>query len=116
MARAERFSRFNAIGRMSRSTVLLSITMRPSVRNGFKPPHYLTMYFCASPVGDLAETCVRLGVLLTVQRDQCVTLLARAQFDRGCQCRAINHQTGICQRFVINFCTIFCNQAFSLFA
>jgi len=69
MARAERVLRFNAMGRMSRSTELLLISMRPSVRNRFKPPHYFAMYFCAIPVGDLAETCARLGALLAVQRD-----------------------------------------------
>ena len=53
-------SRFRAMGRMVRSTVLLSSSMRPSSRNRQRPSQYLAMYFSASPVGDLAETRARL--------------------------------------------------------
>ena len=38
---------------------LLSISMRPSVRNRINPSQYLAMYLSAAPVGDLAETCAR---------------------------------------------------------
>ena len=55
------FLRFRAMGRMVRSTGLLSISIRPSVRNRFRPCQYLAMYLRASPVGDLAETWPRLG-------------------------------------------------------
>ncbi|PUB08460.1 hypothetical protein DFP92_1327 [Yoonia sediminilitoris] len=48
-----------AMGRIVRSTALLSISMRPSVRNRINPSRYLAMYLRASPVGDLVETCIR---------------------------------------------------------
>ena len=53
------FLRPRAMGRMVRSTVLESISMRPSVKNRTNPSQYLAMYLSASPVGDLAETCNR---------------------------------------------------------
>ncbi len=37
------FFRLRAIGRMVRSTLLLSISMRPSVRKSFSPSQYLAM-------------------------------------------------------------------------
>lgn|GEM_PF-6551450 len=37
------FLRLRAIGRMVRSTVLLSISMRPSDKKSFRPSQYLAM-------------------------------------------------------------------------
>lgn len=45
------------MGRMVRSMVLLSNSIRPSERNKINPPQYFAMYLSASPVGDLTETC-----------------------------------------------------------
>lgn len=49
------FFRLSAIGRIVRSTVLLSSSIRPSLRKSVRPSQYLAMYLSASPVGDLAE-------------------------------------------------------------
>ena len=53
------FLRFRAMGRIVRSTGLLSSSMRPSSRNRHNPSQYFAMYFRASPVGDLVETQAR---------------------------------------------------------
>ena len=53
------FFLLRAMGRIVRSTVLLSISIRPSPRNRISPFQYLSIYFSAAPVGDLAETCRR---------------------------------------------------------
>jgi hypothetical protein len=55
--------RCSAMGRIVRSTALLSISMRPSVRNRINLSQYLAIYLSASPVGDLLDTCVRAELL-----------------------------------------------------
>lgn len=47
---------------MVRSTALLSISMRPSVRNRHSPSQYLAMYLSASPKGALADTRARWAI------------------------------------------------------
>ena len=59
VSREERVLSLQRDGRMVRSTGLLSISMRPSVRNRRRPSQYLTMYLSATPVGDLVDTCFR---------------------------------------------------------
>jgi hypothetical protein len=44
------------MGRIVRSTVLLSISTRPSTKNRQRPAQYLVMYFDASPKVDFADT------------------------------------------------------------
>ena len=53
------FFRFNAMGRMVRSTALLSISIRPSARKRQRPAQYFAMYFNASPKGALTEMRAR---------------------------------------------------------
>lgn len=43
-------------GTIVRSTVLLSISMRPSVRNRTSSSQYFAVSLSSSPVGDMAET------------------------------------------------------------
>lgn len=55
----ERVFPCRAIGRMIRSTGMLSISMQLTLRNKINSFQYLAMYLSASLVGGLVETCPR---------------------------------------------------------